>query len=540
MNEFYYENQGSSTYLVYQVEDERNLDTLTLGMLTNNHIANLVPVVYTQQDAEQYLKYNVTSKVTVQQLWEDTISKKHLVGVLNGIVSAVLNAEEYMMDINLLVFDTNRIFVDITTGNTELICLPITETQDITPDMKAMFKEILFAAHLNPNENNDYFVKLINFVNSKTQFSVEACKAMLDEICGAVAETAQNVSQQVKHVQEVSTLTSTVPMQQPIEKNAVQRAENCQNTIHNSVQETSVLEAQLQQTRIPQTQLTQGFAVPDMAKKDNAIPEERKADNDEEKEISWFYLMSHYNKENATIYKEQKAKKKQDKENEKTLEKDKKKNKKEKKEKTESSSQLTGFAVPGSGISMAIPGQQVTSSTVQQQTQQASAPQRSDQTSQANSASAPQQSAQPPVSNLYAQQISGQLTQGRANFGETTVLNVGGIGETTVLTNVILQADAPKMPYLIRNKNNEKISLNKPVFRIGKEKSYVDYFIGDNTAISRSHADIITRDGNYYIRDNNSTNHTYINGTMIPSNEEIPIVDGTKIRLANEDFEFLF
>lgn len=37
-------------------------------------------------------------------------------------------------------------------------------------------------------------------------------------------------------------------------------------------------------------------------------------------------------------------------------------------------------------------------------------------------------------------------------------------------------------------KNNEKIKLVKPVFRIGKEKSYVDYFIGDNTTVSRSHA----------------------------------------------------
>lgn len=87
-------------------------------------------------------------------------------------------------------------------------------------------------------------------------------------------------------------------------------------------------------------------------------------------------------------------------------------------------------------------------------------------------------------------------------------------------------------------KNNEKIPLNKPVFRIGKERSYVDYFISDNTAISRSHANIINRDGEFFIVDTNSTNHTYVNGGMIQSNVETKLSNGTKIRLANEDFEF--
>ena len=121
------------------------------------------------------------------------------------------------------------------------------------------------------------------------------------------------------------------------------------------------------------------------------------------------------------------------------------------------------------------------------------------------------------------------------NFGETTVLS-SNIGETTVLGAAPAQAQV--QPHLIRTKNNEKILLNKPAFRIGKEKSYVDYFIGDNTAISRSHANIITRDGQYFVLDTNSTNHTYVNGTMIQSGVETQIFHGDKVRLANEDFEF--
>lgn len=95
-----------------------------------------------------------------------------------------------------------------------------------------------------------------------------------------------------------------------------------------------------------------------------------------------------------------------------------------------------------------------------------------------------------------------------------------------------------RFPYLIRKNTFDRIDINKPVFRIGKEKSYVDYFIGDNNTISRLHADIISRDNRYYLKDNNSTNHSYINGTMVQGNQEAELFDGAVITLSNEDFEF--
>ena len=67
---------------------------------------------------------------------------------------------------------------------------------------------------------------------------------------------------------------------------------------------------------------------------------------------------------------------------------------------------------------------------------------------------------------------------------------------------------------------------------------YVDYFIGDNTAISRSHAHIINREEHFYIMDTNSKNHTYIDGHMIPPNIEVEIFSGATIRLADEEFKF--
>ena len=111
-------------------------------------------------------------------------------------------------------------------------------------------------------------------------------------------------------------------------------------------------------------------------------------------------------------------------------------------------------------------------------------------------------------------------------------------GETTVLSVAVAEQNANPVPRLKRISTGEQIVINKPRFRIGKEHSYVDYFIGNNTAISRSHADIIVKSDGVYVSDMNSTNHTFLNGAMIPSGEEIKMENGDLLKLANEEFEF--
>ena len=98
------------------------------------------------------------------------------------------------------------------------------------------------------------------------------------------------------------------------------------------------------------------------------------------------------------------------------------------------------------------------------------------------------------------------------------------------------EPETPSYPYLIREATQEKIMLDKPVFRIGCEKQYCDYFIYDNTYISRSHADIVTRGTRFFVVDKNSTNKTYVDGKVIPAETEVEVFPGTNIRLANENF----
>lgn len=121
---------------------------------------------------------------------------------------------------------------------------------------------------------------------------------------------------------------------------------------------------------------------------------------------------------------------------------------------------------------------------------------------------------------------------------ETTFLVMDEEEGTTLLRPDELPVEAPLYPNLYRTSTREDISVNKPVFRLGKEKSYVDYFVTNNPAVSRSHADIIARNNRYFIKDLNSKNRTYINSRPIEVQTEVELYDGDRIRLGNEEFIF--
>lgn len=112
-------------------------------------------------------------------------------------------------------------------------------------------------------------------------------------------------------------------------------------------------------------------------------------------------------------------------------------------------------------------------------------------------------------------------------------------GDEDEATGLLVENNANvRFPTLFRVLTEETISINKPVFRLGKERSYVDYFVTNNIAVSRSHADIITRGNKYFVKDLNSKNRTYINDQELPIHMEVEIHDGDKLKLGNEEFVF--
>lgn len=502
---FIYENQGTHTYLVYALTQEDVIDSMSLGMLTNNKIPGLAQTLYTQIDTTKYVKFDVSSKVSAAQFFAGAVSKKRLLGVFNGIVDAFLSAEEYMIDGNSLLLDLDYIFADVSTCDTVMVCLPVIAVDQAPKDMKEFFRNILFSTQFDQTENCDYVAKLINYLNSTPLFSLEEFKKVLD----SVKQTAVAFSQQPVAVQPKT------PAPQPAAPQPAAAQPAAPQPKAPAPQPAPVQPKVTQPAvQMPMKQPPAKPAVPTPA-----APAQPAAEPQEK--MSLFYLMQHYNKENAAIYKAQQE-----------AAKGKKSVAAPAPAAPAAKAPAQGFAVPGQPTpppaqGFAVPGQPapVQPKAPQPAPAQPKAPQP---------AAAPQPTAAKPLPNpMYA---AVQTPQGQAmNFGDTTILDNNAYDGTTVLG---AEPVAQVKPYLIRSKNSERIMLDKAVFRIGTERSYADYYVGDNPAISRSHANIVSKNGEYFVVDTNSTNHTYVNGEMIQSNQEVKLVHGTKLRLANEEFEF--
>lgn len=479
---FTFETQGTNTYLVYKIEPNDQIDSMSLGMLTNNKIPGLATTLFTQMDTTKYVKFNVSAKISVKQFFAGPVNKKRLIGVFNGIVDAMLSSEEYMIDPSSILLDLEYIFADVSTCETILICVPL-EGYSNGVKLGEFFKGIMFNTQFDQTENCDHVAKIMNYLNSSPIFSLDEFKKVLDSL-------AASSSPEVKKIDAGANVDKGGSSQPKVNGGTTSPANG--GTINNG----GSTQPKVEGGTSPVNGGLTGLPTPPADQPDKAPKKEKKP--------GLF----------ASLFKN-------DKSSNKTADK-----------KPNTQGGTPAYAVPGVETGgMAIPGQPdpvvENKSTNNSGSQSAKTGSSTGVSTTSNGTSG--SSDVPPV-----------VPRGKsANFGETTVLNKGNIGETTVLKRGAQQQQQQQInPHLIRVKTKEKISVNKPVFRIGKERSYVDYFIGDNTAISRSHANIVSRDGAYFLVDTNSTNHTFVNGEIIPSNEEVQIDHGTKFMLANEDFEF--
>jgi hypothetical protein len=94
-----------------------------------------------------------------------------------------------------------------------------------------------------------------------------------------------------------------------------------------------------------------------------------------------------------------------------------------------------------------------------------------------------------------------------------------------------------RRPFLMAVSKNEKITIAKDFFKIGRDPMRAD-FASENKVIGRVHAHVIISNGEYFLEDNHSTNGSYVNGVKLSPKEKVKIKHEDKIKLANEEFVF--
>jgi len=497
---FRLENQELNSYLVCEIEAHDQIDPVSMQMLTNNSkITGLAPLLFTQMDEKKYVKYNISSKVTAEIYLQGVVTRKKLLNLLNGILTGMASVDGYMIDMGSLILDSRYIFVDNKTGETNLICLPFVSRPFVSDDFQRFLRDMISMLQFDTNENCDYVAKLLNYLNASDQISLSDFKSLINVLSNETGEAPSKVAAPVKKEAPAAKVSGTgVIVGIPSTPKS---------------QETSKAQVSVPQ---PSREVPASKAVA-ASPQNNAAPAITPSDP-AKKKISLFYVLMHYSKDNMAQYKAQK--------NDPSFQKQPKEKKvKEKKKGGMKKNSTELFDIPGVDRVDTIVG--ISSEPV------AAAPKPENPVVSSASGSNVAAAAKKTVESVQPKATVDAAPS--ANFGETTVLGAYNAGETTVLSGGY--NNAAKACVLIRRKTRERVVVNKPSFRVGKERSYVDYFIGDNAAISRSHSTINQKQGDFYLSDTNSTNHTYLNGRMLVGSEEVKLASGDVVAFADDEFD---
>lgn len=598
MQGFTYENQGQNTYLVYQFDD-RPIDTMALGMLTNNKIKGFAPAIYTEIDNQKFIKYNVSSHVTLSKLFMGDVRKMRLLKTFVNIVDAMQMLDAYMLDRRTIMLDRDYIYVDASTSDVSMICVPVVD--EFAPiDEREFFKNIIFSVSFAANENGDYVARILAYLNSVELFQLQDFKKMLEGLmseqpaagmqnvqpamgapymqnnpyqqtpAGAPAQPQMNMKpavmqQPVPPVQPQNRPTDIG--QEPAIQNVYVSSGASAKDIKLAKREEMLKQQEEERARemarnpIAPENVDMGFAVPGMStnqyaskpKAVSAAPAQKaskgkKNSGSSEDDISLFYLMQHYSKENKEKYKAAKERKK-------------------------SGSTATEAPVAKKQASVIKPvaasavqqppvGNPYQAAPVQPQTPamanpyqtapaQPQAPamanpyQAAPAQPQAPAMNSPYQTAPaqpqaPVMNNPYPAPQMPAMGGMQDDYDQTTLIKNTGNTDDAGTTVLNAATKVERHPYLYQVKNGRKIYLDKKTNRIGKNREVVDICIDGNPAISRCHAIFYRVDDACYIEDLNSTNGTFVDDQQITSNCKTMVRVGSRVKLGDEEFELRY
>lgn len=113
--------------------------------------------------------------------------------------------------------------------------------------------------------------------------------------------------------------------------------------------------------------------------------------------------------------------------------------------------------------------------------------------------------------------------------------------ETYEVSEKQVKTETIHRPTLVRANTGERVAVSSDNFKLGRSEQRADFCIRNNSGISNVHATIMYKAGQYFLKDNYSTNGSYVNGNKI-LDSSIPVLlhDGSVIQLYNEEIVFHF
>ena len=138
-----------NTFLTAVLDKDDEIDEFDYGMIKNNSISGLLPVVYVDVNDNRKLKYNITSTISLQRFLANEIDRKTFLTMLKCFQKSFLELKEYMMLPEYILLEYNNIFVKPSNGEICLVCIPIISNAK-KQNVEVFFKDLLlFLAEIN-------------------------------------------------------------------------------------------------------------------------------------------------------------------------------------------------------------------------------------------------------------------------------------------------------------------------------------------------------------------------------------------------------
>lgn len=592
-------NIGEEKYLSYTMGEDCELDEDVLDYCQDNAPEELIEIIYEEDDDYDYLTYPVTGKVSLDTYIQQEHDCESVLLILRNVAQEMIALKEQAIPLSYVLLNRGFIYVDVEKKTVQFLCLPIESKGALSVEFKSFIRQLLANMKYDVEEDLDYVGKLLTYINGDNfnlRGLIGLAEALMEEEgisfeeAGAIdADGVEVVSaEEEAPAENIGDIMNSLQTEDdtPLPEIGDDEEEEAEEENDTPADEEldSILPAGMQaqeEAVTPEPEAVEASESEAVEASEPEVvealepatePEAKQVPQEEEPAAKVAAPVEEQPKvspETASILSQVKPEEKEENSGEKLQLKTSKKESDINLIKNRIK-ELVG-EVPSAKPSMAPKKNiqtleeldnfldskppvvkrntvKVNRAAIIQQTEaeleaaEAEAAEATETKEAGETATTGQtENIKVPVIEDIYDDMNIEKTDEDKKPKSTSILNksVTALVKDAVGAVSAATANAPKaLPYLIRVSTEERIMLNKAVFKIGKATRGVDYTVGGNGAISRQHAFIIQKDGVCYIKDNKSTNHTYVNGKRVEDGVEEILTHDSIVRLGDEEFTF--
>ena len=557
-------NFDKEQFLTYNIENDAVLDEEVLDFLEDEEPKGLVPIIFEEGEEEDTFSYNVTDKIRLCELSNQEINAEMVLMVMRGLVLALIDMAEYRIPLSYLVLHRNYIYIN-SEYEVEFICIPLEEMKEET-DLNVFLRNFIASLRFDACESGDYVARLLTYINTPGLFNMRNLVTLIEELMDTMGiaipedssadiyvdyEEVLEVAEEAEETEEVSQAeekeAEEVPRAEVEEAEEVPQAEaeELEEVPQAEVEELEeVPQAEVEEAEeVPQAEAEEIEEVPQAeAEEIEEVPQAEAEEIEEVVQSEAEEIEDTTQAQTGAIFAPETETMTTDEEAESIIESLKKQVQEAKATSVKTEEKVSPKKPTFKTRTTSASG------VIQDDFEEFLAEQELEERRAKREETGLKIKKNIKVNRasvmMNTQEESRQLEMTKEvvldeDDAEEEVVSNSILSQTIGATGILKGADIPKaMPYLVRVNTEERVMITKQTFKIGKASMGVDYTVKGNSAVSRVHAIITSKDDVYYVKDNKSTNHTFVNGKILDEGDNELLTHDCKIVLGDEEFVF--